>query len=243
MCKISIFILVLIFTINANCQTPAFKVKFSEKLATLEFIERLSTNVPDNVFKSIFLKSKYNTEKFKKNIDKFDQLALDYTYEYKDYLYAQKIGGNTTSLLKRNLINSNSIEEFKQLSIGIIPNDNLYILCSVLTFFTPVYRELIYEPNKQQLEQQLTGIRELFTKKNIAEYFTNGITFYNSAWDYTVPLEIFVFPVPGVRKKFSATAFFNKAIVSLPISLTDFNKLLIVSLHEIFHILFLMSSH
>src|SRR5687767_6810159 len=134
-------------------QEPNFQVKFSEPLAVYVFVQNLSSKafVPDNPFKKLFADSKFNQEKYKALIAVFDTLTLDYTYEYGP----EKLGGSTWLLLKRNLINSRTIDEFKYSSLGIIPNTSLFNPCSILTEFGPDYRELVYEPNKEVFERQL----------------------------------------------------------------------------------------
>lgn len=220
-------------------QAPNFQVKFSEPLAVYDFVHNLSSKafVPDNPFKKLFGSSKFNQEKYQRLIAEFDELKISYTYEFTEYLNTNKDSGSTWYLLKKNLINSRTIDDFKISSLGIIPNANLFKLASILTEFTPLYQELVYQPNKEKFEQQLDDIRNLITSTNMASHFNVGIKFYNSSWDNSVPLNFVFYPLPNSRG-FTATAYSNNAESAIPTSLTNYNALLSVMFHEIFHILF-----
>lgn len=206
-------------------------------MAVFQFLDNLSANAPPNVFKTIFNGSKYNVDKYKQLITQYDELNIDYSYEYTSYPYAQKIGGSTESLLKRNLVNSGSINEFKLASLGIIPNTDLFKLCDLLTAFDPVYQELVYQPNKEKFNQQLNAISQFAASGKLGRFFNTGLTFYHSSWDEQIPFTIVLYPLAGTLH-FNATAFYNNAVVAVPVDLQDNNKLLSVMIHEIFHILY-----
>jgi len=235
--KISILLLLFFAVIKTWGQEINFQIIFSEPLAVFDFVDNLSSNSPDNSFKKLFSSSKFNQEKYKTLIVEFDKLCIDYSYEYTEYPYAQKIGGSTKYLLKKSLINSQTINDFKIRSVGIIPNVYLFTLSSILTEFTPIYQELVYQPNKEKFEKQLSDIQNLVVSENIASYFNVGLKLYNSSWDNSIPFEIAFYPLPN-SKGFTATAFYNNAVSAIPTSLKDYNILLGVMIHEIFHILY-----
>jgi hypothetical protein len=221
--------------------TPAgqelnFQVKFSEPLAVYNFVNNLSSNAPDNPFKTLFNSSKFNREKYQALLAEFNKLKIFYTYEFPEYAGTGKMEGSTAFLLKMNLINSRTINDFKISSLGIIPNENLFKLASILTEFTPVYQELIYQPNKEKFEQQLGDLKKLIASTNMTSYFNVGLKFYNSSWDNSVPFNFVFYPLPNSRG-FTATVYSNYAESAIPTSLTDYNGLLSVMFHEIFHIL------
>jgi hypothetical protein len=223
--------------LRSLAQEVRFHVKFSEPLAVFQFLDNLSANAPPNVYKTTFNASKFNVDNYKHLIAEYDQLNIDYGYEYTNYPYAQKIGGSTASLLKRALINSNSIDEFKTASLGIIPNADLFKLSNLLTAFEPVYQELLYQPCKEKFDHQLNAISNLADSGKLSRFFNIGLKFYHSSWDEQIPFTIALYPLAGTLH-FSATAFYNNAVVSVPVDLQDNNKLISVMIHEIFHILY-----
>ncbi len=223
--------------IQSRGQEPVFRIKFSEPLAVFEFVNALSANAENNPFKKLFDSSRFNQGKYKTFLAEYDSLNIDYSYEFTSYPYAQKIGGATRSLLKRNLLNSQTFVDFKLSSLGIIPNSDLFTLDSILMAFDPVYQELVYLPNKDRFEQQLGELRNLVASRDVMAYFGIGLRFYHSSWDNSIPFEMAFYPLPN-SKGFTATAFYNNAESAIPTSLKDYNKLLSVMLHEIFHILY-----
>ena len=238
--KIKLFIAtVIFFIVSGNCfaQGPRFEIKFSEPLAVFVFVEQLSSKHPDNTFKKQFSTSIYNREKYKSLLALFDTLRLNYTYEFDGFPYGSKMPGMTEALLKKNLVNSVNLKDFKKNSAGIIPNTTLLQLTSVLYEFQLVYRELVYQPNKIKFEKQLNELIEFAKTKNLATYFDKGLTFYKSHWDESFPFEIAVYPLPN-SQGFSAEAFCNNAISALPGDTKDYTVLLSVVMHEIFHILY-----
>jgi hypothetical protein len=71
----------------------------------------------------------------------------------------------------------------------------------------------------------------------MGRYFDVGIKFYGSAWDGSIPMNMYFYPLPNARG-FTATVFFNNGISAIPSTLTDYNALLSVMFHEMFHILY-----
>lgn len=213
----------------------SFQIKFSTPLAVFDFVDHLSANAPDNNVKKIYLASGFNQDKFNRLIAAYDSLNIDFGYEYTAYPYGQKIGGSSISLLKKELVNATDLSDFKTKALGIIPNTDLFALYAILTAFEPVYQQLIYLPNKAVFERQLSSVQRLADSANVAGYFKTGLTFYHSSWDESIPFQLVFYPLPGA-KGFKATAMYNIGICSVPTGLTDFNKLLSVMIHEMFHI-------
>ena len=218
-------------------QKPTFEIKYSEQLAVFVFIQNLSENYPENVFKTEFEKSKYNIEKYKNSIAKFDKLAIDYSYEFAEYPNGSKIPMQTRDILKKNLIESENLRDFKIRTVGIITNKTLKDLTDLIVEFTPIYNELIYNPNKYKFEKQILDITKYSTENKIENYFETGLTFYNSSWDNSIPFKIAFYPLPN-SQGFTAQAFYNNFISAIQTNLKDFKDLFSVMLHEIYHIIY-----
>src|ERR1700743_3538688 len=207
--KIACIISVLHFG-NACTAAPHFELRYSEPLAVFRFVENLSLNAPPNTYKQAFEKSRYRTTANDNLITRYDSLTVDYGYEYTAYPYAQKIGGSTESLLKKVLVNSSSIDQFRLNAIGIIPNNDLFKLCGILNAFQPVYDKLIYQPCHSQFDNQLKALDRVINTGRLDNYFEIGRRFYGSAWEDDIPFFIAVYPLTG-SLHFSATAFYNNA--------------------------------
>ena len=224
-------------TISTFAQQPKFEVKFSEPLAVYIFVQNLSDNYPNNPFKTEFIKSTYNQKKYKDLIIQFDSINISYTYEFEDFPFFSKMPGRVDRLIKKNLIECTSLEDFKLRSTGLIPNTDLIKLSSILSEFLPIYRQLVYNPIKDKFEKQLESFSDYIKLKNIPGYFRMGLTFYNSVWDNSIPLKIAFYPLPN-SKGFTAEAFDNYAVSALQTDLKNYDELLGIMLHEVFHIIY-----
>lgn len=214
-----------------------FNIKYSEPLAVFVFMQNLSDNYPENVFKTEFEKSKYNNATYKKLISKFDKLAIDYSYQFEEFPYASKAPMQSRDILKKNLIETTNLNDFKLRSIGIVPNNILNDLVAYIYVFTPIYNELIYQPNKEKFERQLSEIRDYSDQHNLEIYFEKGLMFYNSSWDQSIPFEIAFYPFPD-SDYFTAQAFYNNFISAIQTNLKDYKNLFSVMLHETYHIIY-----
>lgn len=218
-------------------QKSVFNIRYSEQLAVFVFIQNLSDNYPANPFKKEFTASSYNNQVYKDLVREFDTLAIDYTYPFSGYPYGTKLPGMTKELLKKNLIATDNLIDFKLRSIGLVPNNSLNRLCDILMKFAAVYNQLIYEPNKQQFEKQLAAIIKYSEQNDMAKYLETGLLFYNASWDNSIPFEIAFYPLPN-SQGFTAQAFYNNFISAIETKLTDYKDLFSVMLHEIFHIVY-----
>ncbi len=227
----------LFLTFFAFGQKTTFKIKYSEQLAVFVFLQNLSENYPDNVFKTEFQKSKYNVEKYKNVISKFEKLRIDYSYRFEEFPYGSKKTMQTEDILKKNLIETGDLVSFKIRSVGIIPSKTLIDLAESISEFTPIYNELIYNPNKEKFEKQLEEITKYSNEHHIENYFNTGLVFYNSSWDNAIPFEITFYPLPN-SKGFTAQAFCNNAISAIQTGLKSYKDLFSVMMHEIYHIIY-----
>ncbi len=151
--KNKILLLFLFLTTLGFAQKPTFKIKYSEQLAVFVFLQSLSDNYPENVFKTEFEKSKYNTEKYKTIISNFDKLNIYYSYRFDEYPFGSKKTMQTEDIVKKNLIETENLTDFKLRTIGFISSKTLSDFAESISAFTPIYNELIYNPNKEKFEK------------------------------------------------------------------------------------------
>lgn len=214
-----------------------FQVKFSRPYAVTVFIRNLSAQRGPNPFKKLFTDSKFNNERYKSLLASFDSIYVNYEHSFRDYPPFTKQGAETGSILNQHLINAQSLQDFKMRSIGLIPVDDLNKWVAIIQEFTPVYESLIYEPNKITFEKQVKDIEALLVLKNIAGYFDQAKQFYNASWDNSIPFVFTFYPLPN-SVGFTAANFNNIAVSAIPASLTNYNALLSVLLHELSHFLY-----
>ncbi len=227
----------LLCTLSMQAQKPLFNVRFSEPLAVYIFVKHLSQNYGNNSFKQAYNSSTYANDKYGELLKDFDALSLDYSYTYTEFPYGSKTAGMTEQLLKKELIRSEGLAEFSAHAVGILPNKTLSRLSHILTEFTPVYKALIYQPNRKKFERQLKDISKFIEGKDVPTFFYQGLKFYNAEWNNSIPFEICFYPLPK-SNGFTAEAFMNHAVSAIQTERLDYNVLLSVILHEIYHILY-----
>jgi len=62
---------------------------------------------------------------------------------------------------------SQTIADFRNKSLGLIPNEYLSPFSETLENFLPIYRELIFEPNKAALEVQKNNLLHYSKKQPV----------------------------------------------------------------------------
>ena len=115
----------------------------------------------------MFNNSRFNQEHYRALIAGLEKLPIDYTYEYPEFPYGEKIGGSTESLLKRNLINSRTIDEFKRSSLGLIPTVNLFNLATTLTNSRGSIRNWCISPARRRLRINCVRLKQSWPRRGV----------------------------------------------------------------------------
>lgn len=221
-------------------QKATFNIQYSEKLAVYYFVKNLTAKYGENPFKTEFQKSKYHEKKYLDLLAQFDKLKTDYSYSFSAFPYGVKIPMITETALQKHLIAATSLQDFKIRAMGLITNEDLTHLTDILAAFTPIYNELIYKPNQNKFNVQLKALSDFVHNQSTAHFFEQGLQFYQSVWDKSIPFELVFYPLP-TEEGFTAGAFYNYLISAFPTYYDNeeyFTVLLGVMLHEGFHILF-----
>ncbi len=225
----------IIYCTSFSQNKPKIKIEFSELYATYSFIQQLSENYPENEQKKIFLNSKYNTKKNNDLINQINSLNIFHSINFDEYPKGQTIPLMTSNIINKNLISSKHLSNFKEKTFGIIPSSELLKLSNTIQKFLPIYKELIYEPNKENFENKITELKNYIEKQNFNECFEMGLKFYNIKWDNSITFKICVIPTLN-KNGFTASAFMNNAVSEIQMDFKEYDILFSVLMHEIFHI-------
>ncbi|MDR2206845.1 MAG: hypothetical protein LBE36_11905 [Flavobacteriaceae bacterium] len=233
------FLALFLFNSVFAQQKPTINLSYSKWLATYDFVKNLSDNYPDNGFKQVFRASKFYNPHYTDLIKRFDTLKLDESYNFQDFPEGLKTPFQSIDFIKKNLITATSIEQFKTETFGVVPNSELFAFSEILSEFKPIYDELIYFPHQNEFENQLVELKDYVQKSNLEKFFEQGLIFYGSAWDNSVPMDIAI--IPSIEKdRFNAGAFLNTAFGKIPLNIKEIGNddLFSVLMHEIYHILY-----
>lgn len=214
-----------------------FNFHTSALYATYDFVIKLSDSYPDNELKALFETSAYNTGYNHKLITDFEHLKIDYNYTFRQYPATLKTGVMSRDLLERNLALSETIEEFMDRSLGIVPNEELTKMAVILESFLPVYFTLAFEPNQAAFNVQKENLLKYVIDNSFSNYFQTGLAFYGTQWDRDIPIELNLLLSSG-KGNLGARAFNNSAICEVSPDLNDHITFFVVAMHEINHIIY-----
>lgn len=214
-----------------------FRINYSDLYATYDFLMKISDSYPDNELKTIFRASPYNTAEYTDRVTAYERLVMDYNYSFGQYPAPLKLNMMSRDLLERNLVLSKNVDAFVSRSLGIIPQEDLTAMASLLERFLPVYRNLVSEPYKTAYEEQKQNLLKYLNDDSFSRYFQTGLDFYGTAWDSSIPIELNLL-LSLDKGNLGARAFGNVAVCEASAGLQDHVSFFSVAIHEIYHIIY-----
>jgi hypothetical protein len=149
-----------------------------------------------------YRKSKFNDdENLKSIVAQYSKLKIRYSYEfggYPKYRYMAK-GRSTRDLLYILSAKSETLSEFKQITVGIIPYYQHQGLFEVFEAVEPIYDELIWNQYSSVAEQRLHELEEYAKQTNLNEKLKAISDLFNSSWPENMPLIVSFAIVPGEK--------------------------------------------
>lgn len=218
-------------------ESITFRLNYSDLYATYDFLIKISDSYPDNELKTIFSASPYNTAEYTGRVTAFEELMLDYNYSFGQYPTPLKLNMMSRDLLERNLVLSENVDVFINRSLGLIPQEDLTSMASILERFLPVYRELIMKPYEAAYEEQKQNLLRYVNDNSFSRYFQTGLDFYGTAWDRCIPIELNLL-LSLDKGNLGARAFGNVAVCEASAGLEDHVSFFSVAIHEIYHIIY-----
>ncbi len=239
--KMRFFLFILLLLIGksvAVAAAPFFEVRFSRPLAVYYFVEALSgSSRSGTVFQKQYIGSRFETAETRAALADFDTLDLQYSYAFPQYPAFSKTPGQTEDLLRRALLLSTDLTDFRQRAAGIVPKEDLTRLLHILTVFKPVYDSMVYVPLEREFHQQLSACASRLHTPAVSEFFRKMSLFHGQEEGPADTFRVAFYPLPRSRA-FQATAFIDCSVSALPEGERDYDMLLSVTLHEIAHILY-----
>ncbi len=166
----------------------------------------------------------------------FKNIQTDYQYKREEFPENRRQYRSTQDLIDIALVNSNTLEEFKHKTIGILPNSELQKLVNVLKQTESYYDNLLWNMSEQKLLHQKKEL-EVYASKS-SEIFTTFQHFYHSSWTADIPFIVTLYPIPGKRGNSTATPHANSLCVGVLTDETKHIERMGVVLHEMCHVLY-----
>jgi len=151
-----------------------------------------------------YKKSQFSDDENLKNIvTQYSKLNIKYSYEfggYPKYRYMAK-GRSTRDLFYILSAKSETLSEFKQITVGIIPYYQHRELFEVFEAIEPIYDELIWNQYLNIAEKRLHELEEYAKQINLSGKLRRVADFFNSSWPEDIPLIVSFTIVPGEKIK------------------------------------------
>jgi hypothetical protein len=211
--------------------------KISKPYCIFNFLETATNQQGTSSTLNDFIASNTkNDTVFKRLCLEFKNIQTDYNYKREEFPENRRQNRSTKDLIDIDLVNSNTLDEFKNKTIGILPNSDQQKLVNVLKQTEKIYDNLLWNNNEQKLSNQKKEL-ELYASKS-SEIFNKFQHFYNSSWTTDIPFIVTLYPIPGKRGNSTATPHANSLCVGVLTDETRHIERIGVVLHEMCHVLY-----
>lgn len=191
--------------VSADTRTFTVKLQIDKPYCVLNFMETLRTSgYYGPTLYEHYKKSKYSqNEELAKLVQRYSGVRIKYRYHFDGYpKYRYMAKDRVTSDVFFSLsARTESLEEFKQMTVGIIPFDDHQQLFEVLEAVEPIYNELVWDPYYGKAQARLKSLKKYADKVNLGKTLRSLAHFLNSSWSTDVPVVVSFSIVPGEKIK------------------------------------------
>ena len=154
--------------------------------------------------KAYFEGSRFNTPDAQKRIEEFRELYsdLDQTIEFPGYPRERHAGIGVAQLYLVRSAYSKDLKDFQERTVGLVPIAVQASYFKLLTYFSSIYRDLVWNPSRKKLGIHRRQLEAIGQKAGLADMFRKAKAFYRSDWPEGAPFRMALYPVPvkkGVR--------------------------------------------
>ena len=179
------------------------KMQINKPYCILNFMDTLRTRgYYGPTLYEHYKKSKHSEDKeLAELVQQYSKVRISYGYHfdgYPKYRYMAKDRA-TSDMFFTLSAHTESLEEFKQMTVGIISFDDHQRLFNILKAVEPIYDELVWDPYYDKAQAKLKALKEYAEKVNMGEMLGPIAHFLNSSWSADVPLIVTFSIVPGYK--------------------------------------------
>lgn len=229
-------VLCLLFQ-TAFTQNIGFQFKISKPYCIFNFLEASTYNHSTSSTLQQYIDQKTAGDKeFVKLVNDFANIRLDYQYRRDEFPVNRRQTRTTHDFIDIALVNANTISEFRDRIIGVLPNSELQELIRIMSAAEVYYDKIIWRDHEAKLINQRNAL-EKYTSQ-CSEAFTKINSFYNSCWITEIPFVVALYPIPGTGGNSTATPHANSLCIGVLTDETDHVGRIGVVLHEMCHVLY-----
>lgn len=166
----------------------------------------------------------------------FNKIQLTYNYKRGDFPSNRHSYRSTYDLLCIAAVNSTTLADFKEKTIGILPNSEHLKLFTLLAAAEKYYDKIIWTAYESKMKDNLVALEKY--KKTSNELFVLFKNFYNSSWTNDIPFTVSLYPIPGKRGVSTATPHANSLCVGILTEEANHPVRIGVAMHEMCHVLY-----
>ncbi len=237
--KIFQAILLLLSGLTTYAQKQIVSFKISKPYNVLEFVETAAgrkSGHSSTLYAYINKNIPESDTAFSRLIDEFNDITLYYSYKRSEFPESRRQYRSTYDLICIAAVQSNTLDEFKNRTAGILPNSEHQKLFRVLAAAEKYYDRIIWSGEKEKTEAQVKALQIYQLQCN--QLFNSFRNFYNSSWTNDMPFSVAIYPIPGKRGNSTATPHANSLCVGVLSGETEHVQRIGVVLHEICHVLY-----
>lgn len=226
--------------VNAYNQESDLRIKFksSQVLGLYEFVMGISGKAyTSQTLVEIFQSSEFNNADAGKYLQDFSELNLGYSYDLESKSRYRHSAVQIRDLFIMAGARSKNIDDFAERTFGLLSNKDHKTLIEALRYFETAYLDLIWEPSQPFLKKNLVDITKRAAQLDMATKFRQVSDMYEADWNYDIPFEVYVSPIPKTSGHTMATPQGN-VLSMLILDGQDLESQLSIIFHELVHILF-----
>lgn len=215
------------------------KLQIDKPYCLLNFMETLRTRgYYGPTLYEHYSKSKYNDdEKLTKLVGDYAGVKIAYKYHldgYPKYRFLAK-DRSTSDVFFALSARADSLEEWKQMTAGIIPFADHQRLFEILAAVEPIYDELVWAPYYDTAQDRLKGLRAYAEQVNLGGMLGPIARFLNSSWSADIPLVVTFSIVPGEQIRLIPPPLGNVIRAGLLTESDDYSWYIGLIAHEFAH--------
>ena len=234
--KLIAALITFLFSLTSTSQVD-FKYKLSKPYCVLNFMETAIGNHGTSKALKAFIDDKLqNNDEFKNICTEFRKINLEYYFKRSEFPARRSQNNSTFDLISMQAVNANSLEEFREKCLGLIPISSNQKLFEVLSKAEIIYDKTIWYQYKNKAQKQVKALSKYKTIN--AEIFNKFNLFYNSTWTKDIPFQVAIYPIPGRKGETSSTPHINSLCIGVLTDEINTNAINGIILHEMCHILY-----
>lgn len=233
----------LILFFSLLCFTPAvfpqetLQFKISKPYGILNFMETAigKQGTSSTLQKFIIDHTKGDTT-FQNMMKKLVSLRLDYSYERDEFPENRRRYRSLSDLIYIAAVKSDNLQQFKEKTIGILPNSTHQQFFQLLADAEVYYDRLIWNDYRKDIFRQMKALKKY--EPLSGEIFNKLKTFYHSSWSEDISFIVTLYPIPGKHGNTTAKPYANSLCIGVLTGEKDHVQRMGVVLHEMCHVLF-----